>query len=365
MRRLTLALVISFGTLSMGLTSVGHAQPVCGRSYEIVRGDTLSGIAAKVFGQANRWLEIYEFGSNAARIGRNPNLLNVNTNIELPPCPQTVSSEAPVVTRDRPTPSQDIGFVPTIQIVTAGDYSPFTDETAPGRGMLTQVVEAAFSEADLPNEFEIDFINDWGSHLTILIPKSKYDMGFPWFKPDCRNREALPEGMRIRCDYVWSDPLYTVSIAFFAPVGLENPPTSFEELHGARICRPAGYYTFDLSDAGLYDGKNIELVRPGGVAECFTALERGEVDYVSLNRFTAERAIAREGLTNVVEPLETLVTALDLHIVAHRDNALASLKWMNAFNDGLRKIHASGMFGRITGFHIGEHRKALAELKAR
>lgn len=354
--------LLTLATVALGAALPVRSEPVCGQLYRIVAGDTLSAIAERVFGATNRWLEIYEYASNAAAIGSNPNLLALNTTISIPPCSDGPSSAAPVIERSEFVPSHDDGFVPTIQIVTAGDYLPFTDDQADGRGMLTQVVEAALTESGLPNDFEIDFVNDWSSHLTILLPKGKYDFGFPWFKPDCSDRSALPADMRLRCDYAWSDPLYTVSIAFYAPEGLESYPASFQELHGAKICRPEGYYTFDLSNEGLYDGQNITLVRPSTVDGCFVALDRGEVDFVSLNRFTAERALARAGLTGLVKPLETLVTVLDLHLVAHRDNMLAAHKWMAGFNDGLRQIQASGMFGRITSYHLRKYREELAEL---
>jgi len=348
--------------LGLGWSEAAHAQAQCGTTYSVVPGDTLSAIAQSALGSTERWLEIYEFGSNPSVLGRNPNLLRVGDRLQMPPCPDSIPTSEPTVTRTTPRPAQGDGFVSTIEILTANDYAPFTDESLPGGGMLTQVVKAAFAASDLPNDIEIDFIDDWGAHLNTLLPKAKYDFGFPWFRPDCSDPSALPESQQIRCDYEWSDPLYTVSIALFAPIDGPSAPQAFSDLHGRRICRPAGYYIFDLAAEGLIDGETITLVRPSSVAGCFTALSAGEVDFVSLNRFTGQRAVAQAGLADLVAPLESLVTVLKLSMVAHRDNADAAYIWMEALNEGLRRLKTSGKMGDITAYHLKHHREAVAEL---
>ena len=68
--------------------------------------------------------------------------------------------------------------------------------------------------------------------------------------------------MQVRCEYLWSEPLYTVSIAFYAPADIADPPTEFSQLQNKRVCRPSGYFTFDLAAHDLFDGQNLTLVRP-------------------------------------------------------------------------------------------------------
>ena len=137
---------------------ISHAQQ-CGQRYQIASGDTLSAIAARLYQSPDRWLEIYEFRDNSTVIGSNPNLLRTQTAIDLPPCGDAVESPpiAPLQTvadpdpDPDPTPSPTAGtgftaaFTPTIEVVTGGDYAPFTDQGAPGGGMLTQVVSEAMA----------------------------------------------------------------------------------------------------------------------------------------------------------------------------------------------------------------------------
>lgn len=339
------------------------AQTLCGGEYRVQAGDTLSRLAARAYGSAARFLEFYEIPANQGRLGTNPDFLRVGQIVALPPCPGAPVARVDTSTsRPSETPAGGPGFVPRIEIVTAGDYPPFTDPDAPGKGMLTQVVAAALAASGLPNGYDIDFISDWDAHLNILIPKGKYDFGFPWFQPDCSDPRALPEADRIRCDYAFSEVLFPIPIGMYAVDTGAPLPSDPAEIRGATICKPAGYLIFDLAELGLTE-PNITLVRPATPGECFTALERDEVDFVSLNRFTAEKAIAEAGLEGVVVPTN-IVSRQTLHLVAHRDDTEASIAWLEAFDRGLRAIKRDGTYERIRSLHTQRHRAEVERLAA-
>lgn len=359
MRKASLAVVLCF----LALAPVNAFAQACGAPYTVQRGDTLSQIASTIFGDAGRWGQIYEHRDNALTIGSNPNALVVGAVIDLPPCPAPGATQAPQIRetaaqRRQRVPSQ--GYVPIIEIVTGGDYAPFTDENVEGRGMATQIVEAAFAASDLPNPVIIEFVNDWASHLNKLVPRNKYDFAFPWYQPDCSRPDTMGPGDVIRCEYIFSEqPVYTVTMAFFGPVSDPNPPQRIEDLRGRRLCRPRGYLTFDLVSRGLTPGVDFVFERPQTVGECFAMLEKGLVDYVAINRFTGEAAVIQNGLTGFVEPVKTLVIPLGLHLLAHRDNAEAAYQWMLEFDEGMRRIKESGEWDDIVGFHLELHRAAL------
>ncbi|MEM1420502.1 MAG: hypothetical protein AAF661_17440 [Pseudomonadota bacterium] len=360
----------AMGFVAMGFSAMIAAPPeasaqTCGSSYSIQRGDTLSSIALRIFNDASRWGQVYEHRDNALRIGSNPNNLIVGTSIDVPPCPVGGVTTAPqpretAAQRQQRVQQGVTGYVPLIEVVTGGDYAPFTDENLVGRGMATQIVEAAFAASDLPNPVKVEFVNDWSSHLTKLVPNNKYDFTFPWFKPDCSDPASLGESDRIRCDYEFSEqPIYIVTINFFGSISDPNPPQAYSDLIGRRLCRPAGYFVFDLIGVGLVPDQNITLERPQGVGECFSLLERGMVDYVAINRFTGEKAVVDAGLSGFVEPVKTLVTPLPLHLLAHQDNAEAVFNWMPEFNKGMQRIKESGEWDDIVGFHLELQRSAL------
>jgi polar amino acid transport system substrate-binding protein len=362
-----LAAALSGAALLLTVPDARAQQPVCGEPYTVQPGDTLSRITQRAYDGELGWIDVYEHGQNARVIGNNPHLLRVGDTISLPSCPDEVASAPPPV-EERDGGADTGGAMLPIELLTAGDYAPLTGEDLPSGGMMTHIVDAAFRQAELSNPTEIDFVNDWGAHLTPLLEKRKYDFGFPWFRPNCDDPGSLPADMRIRCDFAWSDPLYSVSIAlYYYPGSGASQPTSFQDLQGKRICRPAGYYTFDLADRGLRDddtAQTVTLVRPSSVAGCVNRFADREdpIDFMSLNRFTAETALAENDPHNQIKPVETLVYTLDLHLVAHQDHARAAHAWMRKFNEGLRRLRESGQHDRIVSFHQQKHRDRLAEL---
>lgn len=250
-------------------------------------------------------------------------------------------------------------FLQEIDVLTGGDYLPLADKNAPGGGMATQIVEAAFAASSLENPIQIDFVNDWSAHLRILLRGSKYPFGFPWPKPNCSDLGSASEERRLRCEYVYSDPIYVVAIDTFGASGLGEAPSSYEDLRSKRICRPRGWVLDDLEEHGLTAEGAITLVRSATVVGCFELLERGEVDYVSMSRFPAERAIADLGLSEFVMSYPALSSAQTVHLASHRDNAEASILWMRAFNQGLDAIKRSGQLDEIVDWHLDSFRKSL------
>lgn len=354
--RTVLASTLAASALLVAGAQEGQAQPNLCDSYTIQSGDTLSALARDIYGEVTDFVRFYDDPRNVESLGSNPNRINVGDVLYLPPC--EVSGEP--LSR---LPREVDDFEQPIDVVTASDFAPFTDEALPDGGMLTRIVEDAFASSELQNPVEIDFVNDWGSHLETLLPKGKYSFGFPWYRPDCDNAGELSDAMAARCDLIWSEPVFSVLIGFYAPANGSTPPEDFDDLQGTRICRPAGYFTFDLEQEGLVPGETIELSQPPGVMDCFEALEDGEVDYVSINRFTAEKAIAEAGLTGLVAPINTIVSTQDLHLVAHPFDGDA-LRWLEAFNAGLRDMKQSGRYARITRRYLQLHEEEIDRISA-
>lgn len=342
-------------------SAAAQDQGFCGRTYTISSGDTLSRLANQAFGSTRAFMRFYDDSRNASSLGTNPNRISVGASLYLPPCPGEDVSLTPAV--DSSDKQAQDPFAGTIDVVTGTDFAPFTGEDMEFGGMLTAVVQEAFGTSNSERSAEIVFINDWGSHLETLLPDQKYDFAFPWYRPDCSDPGALSEAMRPRCDLVWSDPLFSVIIGFYALSTATNIPQNFSDMQEKRLCRPAGYFTFDLEENGLVPGETITLMQPSGVADCFEMLEEGAVDFVTINRFTAEKAIASGGLDGLVVPIDTIVTSQDLHLVGHKTNPSA-VRLTELFNDGLSSLEQSGRLSSITRYFMVQHQEEVEALRA-
>ncbi|MEP3428366.1 MAG: transporter substrate-binding domain-containing protein [Roseibium sp.] len=335
----------------------------CDRTYKIVPGDTLSRLANRAFGNTQDFMRFYNDGRNKKSLGTNPSRINVGAALYLPPCPgSSITLEsANGVTTDNGKAKDP--FTKNIDVVTGTDFAPFTSEDMEFGGMLTAVVQEAFDQSNNERTAKVVFINDWGSHLETLLPDHKYDFGFPWYRPDCSDPGALSASMRKRCDLIWSDPLFSVIIGFYTLSTASDIPQDFAGLQEKRLCRPAGYFTFDLEQNGLVPGKTIELSQPNGVDDCFEKLEKGEVDFVTINRFTAEKAIASTGLDGLVVPIDSIVTSQELHLVGHKTNR-AAVKLIEQFNDGLSTLEENGRLSSITRYFMAKHQEEVDDLRS-
>tara|TARA_R110000850_G_scaffold11527_9_gene39439 strand:+ start:828 stop:1937 length:1110 start_codon:yes stop_codon:yes gene_type:complete len=353
-RIVTMSLLVAAGTFG-----TAQAQTPCD-NYTIRAGDSLQSIARRAFDNPALFQLVYL--ANRDVIGANPNLITVGTVIQMP-CEDgtnpgantsagnfastvdasTVSAGAvpPLSEPVAPPTGGMTPFVAPITFVTGADYAPFTGPELPEGGMYTELVMRALEIADPNREARVDFVKDWGSHLATLLPNGAYDMGFPWYLPDCTNLEPLNQSDRERCTkFDHSDPFYEVVISMFVladgPYARAQKP---EDIYGTTICRPEGYFQFDLAQAGLIE--NATLVSPATPQECLRMLASGEVDVYTINQLTGEETIGALGLEAQVAEVPGLQSIQTLHVLTPKTNPMGRSQ-IALLNAGLRAMVESG-----------------------
>lgn len=330
-------------------------------TYRVVAGDTLSRIAADAYGDSSHWPRISEYPGNTDAIGGNPNRLSIGTELAIPPCPGAVTSADIDLSRLRAEASDQASTsMPIIvYVVTGDDWPPYVDTSWPQKGMVTQIVEAAFEASSIGDQVRLHIVNDWSAQLNVLGPHNRYQLTFPWFMPDMdfwQTCGRLPEDMQIRCKYEKSSPIATATVAFFKESGRADlRADSFEDLDGKSLCRPAGYSTFELEENGLSASNVVRAATP---TECFSRMLQGQVDYVILNRFTGKTVAAGMGIENQVEMADVSIPNT-LHLLAYRDNPMNTVSYLDEFNAGLRKIIDSGIYAQIVSFHNDEFNRQV------
>lgn len=335
----------------MAVTQPTQAQePTCDQDYIVRSGDSLSRISRVAFGDANYWPLIYY--TNSEVIGEDPSILAIGAPLRMPPCPNEANT-GNTVTDDAAEVSQSSRPANTIEILTGSDYSPFTDHELDQGGMLTELVTSVLSTGKGNQAHVIDWVDDWDAHIDPLLRHRKYDMGFPWFKPDCTQPDNLPEDDRLRCEFLFSEPLFDLLIVLFKRVEDTSPLTSDTDLHGKRLCRPSGYFTFDLAARGLVPGGTIELDRPQSVDECFHRLIDGQVDFVTLNQLTGQEALNQLDYSDYVTVSEDLADVLSLHLITHKTHPNASIL-MHHFNRGLKEVKSNGVYDELVSRHLAK-----------
>jgi polar amino acid transport system substrate-binding protein len=341
--------------------AAAQARIACGSFYRVAPGDTLHRIATRAYGSGNYQAIV------AANRDILPDISRIEVGDELLiPCldgtgPKTRrealalgigtgnAGETPApeasATAIRPADT-GIGFL------TGSDFAPFAHRALPEGGMITELVRLAIARTAPEREVSITFVDDWSAHLE-LLGQGAYDLGFPWYRPDCAKADRLSASMRRRCaEFEFSDPLFEVAIGYYVRAG--DPltgATAYNQLFGRKLCRPAGYFTFDLDQEDLSE-PNVTRIIPPTAADCFTWLMRGEVDVVTLNKQLAEAGIARLGLDGRAVEVAALASAQTLHVVVPKGDRQGRA-YLDLVNAGLADLQASGRWFEVVSRHLG------------
>jgi len=241
----------------------------------------------------------------------------------------------------------------SIRFLTGAGFGYFAGPELIGGGMITDLVAQSMTSASPSQAFTVGFIDDWSRHAGLLRSEDGFDIGFPWYKPDCSAARMLSPQMQTLCtDFEFSRPFAEVPVAFYVRSGdPAGTAMSLGDLAGKRICRPVGQFTFDLEQAGLAN-LNVTFERPESALACFAALVRGRVDVVTLAAGDAESEIRLLGIADAIEPVEGLASVQTLHAIVAKANPHAT-DYLALINRGLENIMRSGKWFETVSHHQG------------
>ena len=369
----------SLGLTALALALTGTAataQELCS-FHKVVPGDTLSQIA-KAAGVSGGYQVLYS--ANRDKLS-SPNIIEVGMSLSIPcadgtlPGATTAEAEqleaalavavAEPTAEPEPEPAAAAEPAPTAALpearfLTAGSYAPFTDEDLPEGGMFTELVKLSMQRAAPDQAYKVSFVNDWGAHLTELLPSGAFDMGFPWYLPDCSKVELLSPATQMRCtDYDASDPFFEAVVGYYTKAGsdLVNV-TTHDQLKGKRLCRPDGWFTFDIEALGLVEPNVTMLVAPTQL-DCWRALEANEVDVVTFDALPAEDDIVTLGIADNVKELSALATVQTIHVFTPKANPDGKA-YLDILNKGLKSLRDDGTWFKVVSTRLREHEEKQA-----
>lgn len=356
------AKMLALGCTALTLMGGAALAQDCG-THLVKAGDNLRFIARSTYGNPDLYRLIYE--ANIQVIGAKADHIEIGMELRLPCAEgqnppsdtqlQTAAAE-PAAAEAAPAAAPAAATQPasndpapqlTVRIVTGNNFAPYVDESLPGGGMFTQLVEMAVFRADPSIPYSLTFINDWQAHLDALLPSLAYDLSYPWLRPNCDAPETLTAGDLFRCEnFVFSAPFVEIVDGFFTLRDNELiAATKYTDLLGKRICRPEGYPTSVLEANGLSAGQ-IQLTRPDRASDCFEALLADRVDVVSIDAEVGDSLIAQLGAVKQVEQNPHLATLTSLHIIAHKSN-LRAIDMLAKFDEGIIEMYDSGEWYEI------------------
>ncbi|MGL4238533.1 LysM peptidoglycan-binding domain-containing protein [Tabrizicola sp.] len=338
--------VFVLASLSQGfLAAPASAQEAC-TTYTVKEGDTLGAISNIAYGTYD-YQQI--FNANRDLIAASPNALAAGTQLALP-CldgrlrPDTELSS--ITEREtklfEKTRVKTTEYTPAIRLVAGDGWFPFTDTRLKDGGVLTRLGLVAFTRGGNDRETRLDWVDDWDSHLDVLLPTHSFDLSIGWDGIDCSKMDLLSADMVRRCNEVeLSDPVYEVVYGLYSlPDNAFGEIRGFAELNGARICRPDGWATADLEVEGL-SPPVVTYVQPRNADGCVEALLNGEADVMSIEIESAVDSMERAGATEKIQQNPYLIKIASLHFATHVTNERGK-EYIQMLNRGLAEMRETG-----------------------
>lgn len=93
---------------------------------------------------------------------------------------------------DTPDPVAEATPHARIRFLAGSDASPYARNELPHGGMITELITRAVDAAAPDQAFRITFVANDSTHLAELLTDGAFDVGFPWYKPDCRAPDLDP-----------------------------------------------------------------------------------------------------------------------------------------------------------------------------
>ncbi|MFO7727443.1 MAG: transporter substrate-binding domain-containing protein, partial [Desulfonatronovibrio sp.] len=191
-----------------------------------------------------------------------------------------------------------------MRLVTGNDYKPFTDQTLPQGGMITEIVDQVFQK--MGYQAEIEF-HSWSRGYT-LSEEGAFLGTFPYVQ--------TPERME---SFYFSDPIYTITTLFFVRNDTDLSFVHDSDLQGLTACKPLGYHLRDIQD--FLNKDFIEVRRPNTMESCFKMLRRGRVDLVPINEHVGWEVVRKiAGEKDMFKVLEKPLLETGLHFIVTRKN---------------------------------------------
>ena len=342
----------------LSLPVAAMAQEACA-TYTVQPGDSLSSIAEAAYGSFDYQMI---FNANRDALAANPNTLPAGLQL-IRPCDDgrlTAESELSAViaaedARQSETAAPVNALQPPLRFVSGNGWKPFSDESLTGGGILVRIATTALQRGGNNRGGTVEWVDDWGAHTDVLLPSGAFDVSIAWSVPDCTKLDLLGDEGKRRCtDFIASLPVYEVAdtISTLNDSKYVNAST-YQDLAGARICKPEGWSMFPLEQAGLIE-PFVTHVRLATPKDCAEALVAGEVDVLSIELESANEAFRELGVIDQVSINPTLVNFLTFHFISSRTNPRARI-YIAMLNEGLTEMRESGEWYDIVATGLAEY----------
>lgn len=225
---------------------------------------------------------------------------------------------------------------PTVKLVTGDHYAPFSDQNLPKGGLATHLINFLFEQVNQPVEIDV---TGWAAGYQATLD-GDYAGTFPYIESQQRLAEFL-----------FSDPLFTVSSFAYVDQSSTINASSPEDLAGLTLCLPEGFAHGPALDDLVQSGAIIRITPPD-MPSCFAMLQSGEADFVKINRYVARELLRNAGVPHsAIRALPFPVETLSMHFIAPR-NQTGAEALIATVNQALADLQRDNKYSRLVDDYL-------------
>ncbi|MDA7086666.1 amino acid ABC transporter substrate-binding protein [Pseudomonas sp. SA3-5] len=231
-----------------------------------------------------------------------------------------------------------------LRLVTGDGYAPFTGKALPGGGLLSQVVQTAFSQGRASSTLDW---RPWNRGLRMTL-EAQYDATFPYMRSQVMEQ-----------DYLFSNPLLVVRAQLFSRAGEVYEVDDLPALAGKRLCYPLGWQ-LPVAIQSMVESGLLARHAPAGLNECARLLLLQRDDF-----FIANGPIGAAALEATGEPAsrfrrsQSAFPERSLHLIVSRRHPRAE-QVLLAFNQGLAGLQAGNQYRQILNDYLQQRDQQAA-----
>lgn len=237
-----------------------------------------------------------------------------------------------------------------IRFLADSEALPYAGQNLPQGGMITELLTRSVTAAAPGQRVRMTFVANDSMHLEDLLTDGTFDVGFPWFKPDCAAADLAPSARAACLAFEFSRPLVEVRFGLYARA--DDPVSRIADdaaLAGKRLCRPGGRFMSDPDQTGLAT-LPLAVVTAEDARQCFAMLADGQVDVVQMVKPDAAGLIRDMGLSGSVAEVAALESVRMLYAVAPRSSARGTA-YLEIIDRGLEHLMKSGSWFEVVAAH--------------
>jgi polar amino acid transport system substrate-binding protein len=152
-------------------------------------------------------------------------------------------------------------------------------------------------------------------------------------------------------EYLFSDPLFTVSSFAYVDESSTISASSPQDLAGLTLCLPEGFAHGPALDSLVQNG-DITRVTPKDMPGCFAMLQSGEADFVKINRYVARELLRNAGIGHsAIRALPFPVETLSMHFIAPRTSPTSG-DLVNQLNRALASLQRNNEYARLVDDYL-------------